>query len=243
MAAPSGCKARTLSMTPYFNTIAAIYAAQYESLAAIDTEGLYTCLDVGCCGNQTDIFTNLFVINFLLDQYALTGALPTIDNVCCQPVCGDFTGGTPTGGFGPSPTFTSVTAGDVTVTNDLTVGDDATVTGTLTAGDVAVTTTLTAADVTVSDDLVVTDDASFGGVITYQTVVQPLTRIGEVTLSGGTLAVVAPWMTADTIIQLTYIGAAVVTESPAYTRNPGVGFTIFGVGAEVVGWTAHTPVT
>jgi hypothetical protein len=234
-------------LTPYYNTIAAIAAAQYESLAAIDTEGVYECLSPICCGAyDTEVFTKLFFINWLLDQYQYTGALPVIDAPCClnQFVCGTtLTGGTPSGGVGPSPTFTTVTAGDVIVTDDLTVGDDAAVTGTLTAGDVTVTTSLTAADVTVSDDLVVTDDASFGGVITYQTVAQPLTRIGEVTLSGGTLAVVAPWMTADTIIQLTYIGGAVVTESPAYTRNPGVGFTIFGVGAEVVGWTAHTPVS
>ena len=199
-------------MTPYFNTIAAIYAAQYESLAAIDTEGLYTCLNVGCCGNQTDIFTNLFAINWLLDQYQLTGSLPVVDNICCQPICGDLTGGTPSGGFGPTPTFTSITAGDVTVTDDLTVGDDTVMTG----------------------DLALTGLFSRGGVS------QPPYRTGSDTLSGGTRTVTAAWVTANTIINATYTTASAAGEAniSVGTITPGVSFVINGEGTNTFNWHA-----
>lgn len=199
-------------MTPYYDTIAAIYAAQYETLAAIDTEGLYTCLDVGCCGNDTQMFTNLFAINAILQQYNLTGALPTWDNICCNPVCGDFTGGTPSGGFGPTPTFTSLTAGDITVTDDLTVGDDTLMTG----------------------------DLVLNGTFTRNSVVQPPYRGASGTLSGGTLVIAAAWVTANTIINATYTTASAAGQAniSVGTITPGVSFVINGEGTNTFNWSA-----
>lgn len=148
---------------------------------------------------------------------------------------------------------TALTVGDLTVTDDLTVGDDATITGDVAVtGGLAVTgtiaatalitaATVTAGDVNVTDDLVVTDDFTLNGAFTRSTVSQPIIRQGEVTLIAGTLPVAGTWVTADTVIQLTYIGGAVVTDAAAYTRTAGVGFDIFGVGTNVVGWTAFTP--
>lgn len=226
-------------MNPYYNTIAAIYAAQYESLAAIDTEGLYTCLDVGCCGNDTQMFTNLFLVNFLLDQYQLTGTLPVIANPCCTLVCGDLTGGTPD--IITSPTFT-----DLTVTDDLVVGDAATVTGLLTAGSATVTGLLTAGDVTATDDLIVGDDAAITGDLTLTGlfssggVSQPPYRTGTGTLAGGTLAIAAAWVTANTILNATYTQASAAGEANISigTITPGVSFVINGEGTNTFNWHA-----
>lgn len=82
-------------MTPYYNTIAALHQAQIQTLQAIDTEGVFSCLYTGCCGvTDTQVFTNLFIVQGILQQYQLTGALPDWDNICCPVVCGDLEGGT-----------------------------------------------------------------------------------------------------------------------------------------------------
>lgn len=215
-------------MTPYYNTIAAIYAAQYESLAAIDTEGLYTCLDIGCCGNDTQMFTNLFLVNFLLDQYQMTGTLPVIANPCCTLVCGDLTGGTPD--IITSPTFT-----DLTVTDDLAVGDAATVTGLLTAGDVTVTD-----DLIVGDDTAMTGDLALTGLFSRGGVSQPPYRTGSAALIGGTLVIAAPWVTANTILTATYTQASAAGEANISigTIIPATSFAINGEGANTFNWHA-----
>lgn len=203
-------------MTPYYNTIAAIAAAQYESLAGIDTEGVYECLSPICCGAyDTEVFTKLFFINWLLDQYQYTGTLPVIDAPCClnQFVCGTtLTGGTPSGGVGPSPTFTTVTAGDVVITDDLTVGDDTTMTG----------------------DLALTGLFSRGGVS------QPPYRTGSAALIGGTLVIAAPWVTANTILNATYTQASAAGEANISigTIIPATSFAINGEGTNTFNWHA-----
>lgn len=107
-------------MTPYYNPISAIAQAQYESLMAIDTEGLYACLGPICCNSyDTETFTKVFFIQWLLNQYSYTGTLPVVDEPCClnNIVCGDLAGATPAT-VGPAPTFA-----DLTVTDDFVLGD------------------------------------------------------------------------------------------------------------------------
>jgi hypothetical protein len=200
-------------MLPYYNSLAAIYAAQAETLAILDTEDVYACLTVGCC-NLTDnqLWTYLEIINGILLQYALTGALPAWDDACCQPICGSFTGGTPSGGVGPTPTFTTVTAGDVIVTDDLTVGDDTAMTG----------------------------DLVLGGAFTRASVVQPIYRSGVGVLSGGTATVTATWVTANTAIVVSYNTASVAAEANISrgTITPGANFVVNGEGTNTFTWIA-----
>lgn len=201
-------------MTPYYNPLSAIAQAQYQSLAAIDTEGLYTCLDPACCGTyDVEMITRLYFINWLIDQYTYTGVLPVVENPCClnQIICGVLTGGTPTAG-GLSPTFTTVTAGDVVITDDLTVGDDTTMTG----------------------DLALTGLFSRGGVS------QPPYRTGSAALIGGTLVIAAPWVTANTILNATYTQASAAGEANISigTIIPATSFAINGEGTNTFNWHA-----
>lgn len=123
-------------MTPYYNTIAAVYQAQLETLQAIDTEGLYACLDVGCCGNDTQMFTNLFVINALLAQYGLSGELPVWSDICCNPVCGDLAGLTSLVTPGESSSVAVRTSTGTLTQGRIYFGD-----GTLAAGTVTIAAT------------------------------------------------------------------------------------------------------
>lgn len=99
-------------------------------------------------------------------------------------------------------------------------------------------TTLAATDATVSDDLVV------NGAFTRSTVAQPLVRTGTGTLVGGTLVVAAAWMTADTVIQLTYTGTVAGADAPLShsATSAGVSFTVTGTGTNTFSYVAFTPV-
>jgi len=193
-------------MTPYFNTISALLKVQQDSLNALDPEGSYECLDVGCCGNQTDQFTNWFVTTTLLLQYLLSGGtLPTFDGICCQPICGQYDGVSPD--IFTSPTFT-----DLTVTDNLTVGDDTVMTG----------------------------DLTLGGAFTRASVVQPIYRSGTGTLSGGTLVIAAPWVTANTAIVVSYNTASAAGQANISrgTIIPATSFAVNGEGTNTFTWIA-----
>jgi hypothetical protein len=90
-------------------------------------------------------------------------------------------------------------------------------------------------------DLTLTDDLTVAGAFTRQTVSQPIIRIGTGTLAGGTVDIPATWVTAGTVIQVTYTGAAAVADSPAYAIDPGVDFTVVGTGTNTFSWVAFTP--
>lgn len=201
-------------MTPYYNPISAIAQARYESLVTIDTEGVYTCLGPICCNSyDTETFTKLLFFEWLLDEYAQSGVLPVVENPCClnNIICGMLTGSTPTAG-GPTPTFTTVTAGDVIITDDLTVGDDTVMTG----------------------------DLALTGLFTRGGVSQPPYRTGSGTLAGGTLVIAAAWVTANTIINATYTQASAAGEANISigTITPGVSFAINGEGTNTFNWHA-----
>jgi hypothetical protein len=138
-------------MLPDYNTLVATYAANYESLAALDTDGVYACLAPECClGMDNTQWTNAIFVQFLLTQTLLNGGvLPIIDTPCCPQGCGTITGVIPDG---DDPTFDNITADTLTLGGAPSIAQIRRGTGTLAAG----TATIAATWVTATTRIVAT---------------------------------------------------------------------------------------
>lgn len=187
-------------MSPDINVILTLAAADYDSLEALDTGGLYTCLAPNCCnGFDTEEWGKWEKVKYLLRQYGLTGELPVIDSPCCPKICGDVVGATPTAFV--SPTFT---------------------------------------DLLVTDDLTVEGDFVLDGLFTRDGLAQPPYRSGTGTLTGGTVTIAAPWVTANTVIVVSYNVASAAGDANVSvgTITPATEFVVNGEGANTFTWIA-----